>query len=269
VRRWVPVGVILLVVVGVAVLAISSGQPADSPQTGAPSSATPMPDAQSGASATPADAAYDRQFGSPSEFTVSSTVSETVQLAEPLTGFLLRTRYTGEGIAEVTFLDAAQKVAAHGVSAPAGHVGVALVGGIDSPTLAAVRVDQSAAGSWTLSLVPVASAPELTSSSSVSGQFDAVFRYDGAESTFTFTHGPGASIDQLEGRQAIGLEQLDATTTRVTLRTGASVVTVLAAGSPWMLEPVQWSKVTRAALAESCTKGGRVWEGSCPKSGVD
>jgi hypothetical protein len=220
-----------------------------------------MPDAQAAASSSPADAAYDRQFGSPSEFTASSTVSESVQLSQPLTGFLLRTRYSGEGVAEVTFLDGAQNVASHGVSAPARYDGVILVGGIDSPTLAAVQVEQSAAGSWTLSLVPVASAPELTSSSSVSGQFDAVFRYDGAESTFTFTHGPGASIDQLEGRQAIGLEQFDATTTRVTLRTGASVVTVLAAGSPWMLEPVQWSKVTRAALAESCTKGGRVLGG--------
>jgi hypothetical protein len=41
VRRWVPVGVTVLVVVGVALLAASSGQSTDSPQAGAPGSGTP------------------------------------------------------------------------------------------------------------------------------------------------------------------------------------------------------------------------------------
>jgi hypothetical protein len=236
VKRSAIASIVVLAVVGASLWAVSSSRTADSPAPipASASSSAPESDPQPGEAS---DAAYDRLFGPGSELTAASSISETLQLNPPVTGALLRARYTGEGAVQVMFLDGFQNVAAQGPSVQSGYDGVTLVGGIDSPPLAAVRVEQSATGSWTLSFAPVATAPVLTAS--VSGASDSVFRYDGPERAFTFTHGPGASIDQPGARQPISIEEIDSVTTRVTLRTGVSVVTVLAAGSPWTLEQTQ------------------------------
>ena len=179
------------------------------------------------------DGGYAGRFGPLSEFTVSSTGTETVQLSQPLQGFLVRARFGGTGTTEVTFLDGAQKKGADGPSARGDYDGIRLIGGTAAETIAAVSVTQSSPGPWTLSFAPVSSAPVLASR--VSGDGDTVLLYDGPQRSFTFSHGAGASIDQIGGRQQIGLEQLDEQTTRVTLRTGESAVTVLAAGADWTL----------------------------------
>lgn len=231
--RVAAIAAVSVVAIGGAVLWAVVAQPPAGPDQASPTRIN-EPSAVPTESASVADSAYERQFGSSSEFTVSSSVTETVQLALPLEAFLLRTRYEGVGVAQVTFLDGASTFAAQGPSAAAGYDGVTLVGGADAPTIAAVRVDQSGTGQWTLSFAPVSSAPIF--SVPASGQSDAVFRYDGPGRTVTFIHGPGASIGQTGGRQQIGIDEVDATTTRVILRTGTSAVTIVAAGSAWSLQ---------------------------------
>jgi hypothetical protein len=179
--------------------------------------------------------AYDDQYGTFEPFTVSGDSSQIVQLPFPLRSYLLTASYSGKSLLSLSPLDASgNQTDEIGPLAYKSYEGTRSFGVRRAPVdVTAFDVHMSRTGSWTLTFAPVASAPVLALP--MSGDGDAVFRYEGPAITLTFTHGDASFIAQTAGEEYINVGRLDASTSTVTLRAGRSVVEIYSGGDPWSL----------------------------------
>ena len=250
-RRLIIAGVVVggMVVAILATLLVGGGdtRPDSAPgapgQPGEPSTSSGSPSTPSPASPRPnatdaseyVEPAYDDQYGAFEPFTVSGDGSQIVQLPFPLRSYLLTASYSGNSILSLSPLDASgNQTLDIGPFAYKSYEGTQSYGVRRAPVdVTAFDVHLSSTGSWTLTFAPVASAPVLALPTS--GDGDAVFRYEGPAITLTFTHGDASFIAQTAGEEYIDVDQIDASTSTVTLRAGRSVVEIYSGGDPWTL----------------------------------